>query len=1011
MKNPMPTFPLDRLRHAAAVLLVAALLAAASNSRAEDIDIFSGVSNTNDLPNVLIIWDDSANWSASLPVGNCSYSDGTGGPKASNPNKEQGTKMAIEKCAIYNVVDALPTGPGGTALFNVALMLFNESPSSNNGGYPRKQFVPMTTANKTALKTIIAAITIGDDKGNNPSFTKTLWEAYLMFSKGVPFKGTAGVKWDPAAVAGGRYIGPPGLGCGKNHIIFMANGSPSNNENNDMQPILAAAGANVQQLVYPTTYINNTDQSNFADETTRFLRGVDVNDMDGVQNITTHAIAVTGSSSDGNYPNFIRAMAQQGGGQYYSASDVTSLTQYLINIFNAIQAANSVFASASLPVSVNAQGTYKNQVFIGVFRPDANALPRWYGNLKQYKFSYDPATNTLQLADVLGFPALNSSTGFFMPTAVSAWTTASTFWANDPRGTPPSISDLPDGPVVEKGGAAQRLRETFATAQATRKVLTCVGCASGTVLGAATQTQFVDANASITNAMLGAADTAERALLISWIRGADNRGDELGPGGTTTVRPSIHGDVLHSRPAVVDYGGTTGTVLFYGGNDGFIHAADGNMTGASGGEELWSFVPQEMFGRFKRLRENLPEIRFPSTPASAYATPRDYMVDGPVTIYEKLTSAGAIEQVLMYVSMRRGGRFLYAFDVTNPASPKFLWKRGSSDMSIGQTWSEPRVVRVKGNLNPVLILGGGYDPAAEDANPPATSTMGKAVFVLDAISGALVKTLPTTRSVPASVTLLDVDYDGYVDRAYAVDMGGTVYRIDFETAAGAGDTANWTIAAFANLGNNTTPRKFFYEPDVVQTAEFTAVMVGSGNREQPLLTTTGDRWYTLFDYSVAKGPTAAAAITDAQVVPYASYDPNAHPPGCYIAMSTAGEKVVTGSVSTGGNSYFATNMPTPVSSTSCASNLGLAKTYQVPLFCGTPNTQQLAGGGLPPTPVTGYVEVTYPNPNNPAETGTRTVPFIIGGPNPASSGIGASRVPIVVDPTRRRTYWYSNTNR
>jgi Tfp pilus tip-associated adhesin PilY1 len=165
--------------------------------------------------------------------------------------------------------------------------------------------------------------------------------------------------------------------------------------------------------------------------------------MEGVQAITTHAVAVTGASSDGLYPNFIKAMATQGGGQYYSASNVTQLTQYLTNIFNAIQAANSVFASASLPVSVNAQGTYKNQVFVGVFRPDGNGQPRWYGNLKQYKFTYDPTTNTLELGDVLGFPALNASTGFFMPTAVSAWTKSSTFWANELKGTPPTASDLP----------------------------------------------------------------------------------------------------------------------------------------------------------------------------------------------------------------------------------------------------------------------------------------------------------------------------------------------------------------------------------------------------------------------------------------------------------------------------------------------------------------------------------------------------------------------------------------
>ena len=32
------------------------------------------------------------------------------------------------------------------------------------------------------------------------------------------------------------------------------------------------------------------------------------------------------------------------------------------------------------------------------------------------------------------------------------------------------------------------------------------------------------------------------------------------------------------------------------------------------------------------------------------------------------------------------------------------------------------------------------------------------------------------------VAVVDTDYDGYVDRAYAADTGGNVYRIDFEVA-------------------------------------------------------------------------------------------------------------------------------------------------------------------------------------------------------------------------------------
>ncbi len=106
---------------------------------------------------------------------------------------------------------------------------------------------------------------------------------------------------------------------------------------------------------------------------------------------------MTGASSDGNYPNFIRWIAKEGGGLYQQASNSDEIVVGMTKIFNQVRAANSVFSSASLPVSANTQGTYLNQVYIGMFRPDGNALPRWVGNLKQYQFVYDAATNTLRL--------------------------------------------------------------------------------------------------------------------------------------------------------------------------------------------------------------------------------------------------------------------------------------------------------------------------------------------------------------------------------------------------------------------------------------------------------------------------------------------------------------------------------------------------------------------------------------------------------------------------------------
>ena len=61
----------------------------------------------------------------------------------------------------------------------------------------------------------------------------------------------------------------------------------------------------------------------------------------------------------------------------------------------------------TLPVSVNVRGTNLNQLYIGVFRPDANDKPRWFGNLKAYQLKRDSATNTVFTVDSNLVAAIN----------------------------------------------------------------------------------------------------------------------------------------------------------------------------------------------------------------------------------------------------------------------------------------------------------------------------------------------------------------------------------------------------------------------------------------------------------------------------------------------------------------------------------------------------------------------------------------------------------------------------
>jgi type IV pilus assembly protein PilY1 len=321
------------------------------------------------------------------------------------------------------------------------------------------------------------------------------------------------------------------------------------------------------------------------------------------------------------------------------------------------------------------------------------------------------------------------------------------------------------------------------------------------------------------------------------------------------------------------------------------------------------------------------------------------------------------------------------------------------------------VARVKGHPNPVVVFGGGYDASAEDGT--AGTTMGHAVYVLDALDGSVVKVFQAlssggagatiNRSVAADVSLVDTDYDGKVDRAYAVDLGGQVYRIDFEGTTTYNPPSSWTIFKLADLSAGTTSRrKFFYGPDVVHMKTMTALMFGSGDREKPLQADTQDHFFQIFDRNAVKGAPASVTPIVFGSLSAAAQVSSIAGDGCYMALAQ-GEKVVNAATSIAGYSYFGTNRPASSSPSgqSCTAALGVAKSYAMPLFCVASSGTILAGGGLPPSPVAGIVTVTDKNGKE------VQVPFVIGAPNPKKSGIEGIRVNPTIKVPRKRRYWYS----
>ncbi|CRI67319.1 putative type 4 fimbrial biogenesis pily1-related protein signal peptide [Thiocapsa sp. KS1] len=753
--------------------------------------------------------------------------------------------------------------------------------------------------------------------------------------------------------------------------------------------------------------------------------------------VITYAIDVFNKKQNMEHTGLMMSTAMAGGGRYFFARNQDSLEGILNTIISEIISVNSTFASASLPISATNRAQNENQVFIGMFRPAQFAAPRWFGNLKRYQLKF--FGGDLDLADRLGNQAVNRLSGFVTECASSYWTQGTQdsddYWFDlgvlpDPRSlcgtaTHP-YSDDPDGPFVEKGAAGQVLRNSDIDA---RKVYT---------LSSGALTNFTALN------------TGLDGDLVSYTRGKDvdnmDEDSDLDEG-----RPTIHGDIVHSRPLPINYGSSTGVTVFYGTNDGTLRAVN-----AADGTERWAFIAPEHFDKLERLRKDLPLVAFPEQNQAANPLPKDYFFDGSFGQVIRYNDEDQVSAAWIFPTMRRGGRMVYGFDVTTPGTPSLLWRKGCPNpvddtgcteglSGLGQTWSIPNAGYVDGNVDggghplPVLIMGGGYD-ACEDHEDYATlstacgtESKGRGVYVLDAASGAVLKTFVTDRAVPADVSLVDLDDDNIIDVAYAVDTGGNLYRIKFE-AGTVSSKVNGTILKIAQTqGAN---RKFLYGPAVMAYRDHVYLAFGSGNREQPLSTdypyasSVQDRFYMFLDRpredpATVSGGTYPFNLDSTTTMLDVTADPGCNGMiigpgvdrrGWFMNLPNRGEQTVTNALIVAGMATFSTSRPggTAVGGV-CARPIGIAAGYWVNLFtgsgaigveektCGGRRSSELAGGGLPPAPVLATVPVDG-----------KPTTVVIGAP-PRDGSIGTPISPQEVQPAisnrRSRLFWSSDVDR
>jgi type IV pilus assembly protein PilY1 len=394
--------------------------------------------------------------------------------------------------------------------------------------------------------------------------------------------------------------------------------------------------------------------------------------------------------------------------------------------------------------------------------------------------------------------------------------------------------------------------------------------------------------------------------------------------------------------------------------------------------------------------------------------PKQYGLDGDVVAWvNDQNNNGKVDgsdHVYLYVTMRRGGRNIYALDVTNRNAPELLWviKGGAGQyQELGETWSTVNVEKVKdgGTDKTVLVFGGGYDNSQDNVSVRTKDGVGRTVYIADATTGARLWSAgkdgskPTKKmeySIPARVKPLDISGDGYMDRLYVADMGGQIFRYDIDNTNNinvAGSITGKRIAKLSGSGVSDA-RRFYYPPDVAvvddkKGGKFHALVISSGYRAHPLDTNIHDRIYMIKDkdtgltaslttdvkeadlhdatsnFSGGDGGTGAAgdAVRDAEKLLIQGKE------GWLIKLDDEnnagawlGEKGLAEPLIIEGFAFVTTYTPDViVTPNSCEPNIGGGKIFSVDLLDATPafpakidkraqRHTKLARGGIPPSP-------------------------------------------------------------
>ncbi len=428
-----------------------------------------------------------------------------------------------------------------------------------------------------------------------------------------------------------------------------------------------------------------------------------------------------------------------------------------------------------------------------------------------------------------------------------------------------------------------------------RIIVTWSSTVGDSATGAAVGFEAANLSATETTDLTATSSTATATQVVNYLRG-DRSNEGLNGSALFRSRQYLLGDIVDSKVVAVGaptsqltaetnpgYSvfkstySTRNPVVYFGANDGMLHAFDGSTTGGTAGQELWAYVPGALYagptntpytnGLVSRTYKSFTHYNF--VDATPVVGDVDFDNSGCATPFPCSPSASDWHTILVG-GLGKGGMSYYAIDITNPAvmtsesavAGKVLWEFSQktitaygSTATIGYSYG-PAVITKTAKYGWVVILTSGFDNS---------NGIGYFFFV-NPKTGALLEppvstgvgTATTPSGLAYSTTYVPDYTDGTSDALYAGDVLGNLWRVDLTPTTGH-YAAPFLLATAKDASNNPQPITTWPIVEISNANSLRYVLFGTGRTLafSDLSNTQINTIYSIYD----GGPASGAFLT------------------------------------------------------------------------------------------------------------------------------------------------------